>query len=345
MIGVRKQLAESDASDAADTQLILLESAGDRSNSSGSNGSGSNGSSGSSSGNSDTSIIPTTVYILEHSHSDTYYHFLVEALPRLEHLWTLISTDSTVKVFQASPFAPSAFALLGLGPDRACVDRHLIYPRVFLPPPRTDPRDEPSTARLKRMAGRLIDAAGLRDAAPESTPTWMVVSRAGAKSREIKNHARLMAGLRRAFPGVVFKEFGVDEASSDGSRRVAADSSGAVAGADETGLHTGGRRAEGMGGVERSLRAFRPCWGVIAPHGAGLSNIIFLARKNASVVEIVGEGQTGKVYEALGGQFGHRHMYVTAPHVAWQGHHMVVDVPAVLKAVAPLFEGVVGSSR
>ena len=91
------------------------------------------------------------------------------------------------------------------------------------------------------------------------------------------------------------------------------------------------------GGIERSIRSFRSCWGVIAPHGAGLSNLVFLAKSNASVVEIVGEDQTGKVYEALAGQFGHRHMYVTAPHVTWQRSHMLVDVPAVLEAIAHIF--------
>lgn len=323
----------SDTSGATKTQLSLPDTAGHSNNSGGSR---------------DTSIRPA-VYILEHSHSETYYHFLIEALPRLEHLWTLISTDSTVKVFQTSPFAPSAFALLGLGPDKACSDRRVIYPRVLLPPPRMSTRDAAGIARLKSMAGRLVDAAGLGDTAPDSTPTWVVVNRAGAEAREIKNHAQLMAGLRESFPGVVFREFGGGE---EGERRVAAENSGAVAGGSgEMGLYAGRRRAdeegggEEMGGVERSVRAFRSCWGVIAPHGAGLSNIIFIARKNASVVEIVGEGQTGKVYGALAGQFGHRHMYVTDPHVSWEGRHLVVDVSAVLKAVAPMFENVVGAAR
>lgn len=284
----------------------------------------------------------TTVCILEHSHSETYYHFLIEALPRLEHVWTTVATDDSVKIFQTSPFAPSTFSLLGLGPNRACGGRRTVYPTVLIPPPMQDPRDEATVARLKSMAGRLVASAGLADTGPEEKPTWVVINREGAKARQILNHKELMAGLRESFPGVEFRDFGGGDASDSprpegGGRGLGFDSSEGVLG---EGSHER-RKAEGGGedgGVERSIRAFRSCWGVIAPHGAGLSNLVFLAKSNASVVEIVGEDQTGKVYEALAGQFGHRHMYVTAPHVTWQRSNMLVDVPAVLKAIAHIFE-------
>ena len=281
----------------------------------------------------------TTVCILEHSHSETYYHFLIEALPRLEHVWTTVSGDDSVKIFQTSPFAPSTFALLGLGPNRACDGRRTVYSTVLIPPPMQDPRDRATVVRLKSMAGRLVAAAGLADTGPEEKPTWVVINREGAKARNILNHKELMAGLRGSFPGVVFREFGGD----------ASDTSRPEGGGRSLGFHSEGvigegsherRQAEGVesGGVERSIRSFRSCWGVIAPHGAGLSNLVFLAKSNASVVEIVGEDQTGKVYEALAGQFGHRHMYVTAPHVTWERSHMLVDVPALLEAIAHNFE-------
>lgn len=276
------------------------------------------------------------VYILEHSHSETYYHFLIEALPRLEHLWTTVSTDGSIRIFQTSPFAASTFAFLGLGSNKACSTRRTVFPRVLLPPPMTDPRDEPTVARLKSMVGRLVAAAGLTDTGPAKTPMWLVINRVKARSRRILNHEELMTGLRDSFPGVLFREFGA------AARRQLDDGRSREVGEwGRRGLYIKRRQAEeanGTGGVESSLRAFRSCWGVIAPHGAGLSNIVFLAQRNASVVEIVGEGQTGKVYEALAEQFGLRHMYITAPHVTWQHVHMLVDVPAVLKAVAPIFE-------
>lgn len=281
----------------------------------------------------------TTVCILEHSHSETYYHFLIEALPRLEHVWTMVSEDDSVKIFQTSPFAPSTFSLLGLGPNRACDGRRTVYPTVLIPPPMQDPRDEATVARVRSMAHRLVAAAGLADTGPEEKPTWLVINRKGAKARNILNHEELMTGLRERFPGVVFREFGGDESDSprtEGDGRSLGFHSEGVLG---EGSHEQ-RKAEGVesGGVERSIRSFRSCWGVIAPHGAGLSNLVFLAKSSASVVEIVGEGQTGKVYEALAEQFGHRHLYVTAPHVTWQRSHMLVDVPAVLEAIAHVFE-------
>lgn len=285
-----------------------------------------------------------TVYVLEHSHSDTYYHFLIEALPRLEHMWTTVSTDESIQIFQTSPFAPSAFAMLGLGPDRSCGDHRTVYPRVLLPPPMTDPRNEATIARLKSMAARLVAAAGLAETGAEKKPTWLVINREGARARRILNHEELMDGLRESFPEVVFREFGGPNSWQPGfgRRRGLLDTGGI----DKDGLHVRRRLdAGGEGGIENSLRSFRSCWGVIAPHGAGLSNIVFIGKKNASVVEIVGEGQTGKVYKDLAEQFGHQHMYITAPHVSWQHVHMEVDVPAVLEAVAPIFGEVLPVQR
>lgn len=253
----------------------------------------------------------------------------------------MVSRDDSVRIFQTSIFAPSTFALLGLGQNRACGERRTVYPTVLIPPPMQDPRDEATVTRVKSMAGRLVAAAGLADTGPDENPTWVVINRAGAKARQILNHEELMTGLRESFPEVVFREFGGGGASNSlkpegGGRGLGINREGSLG----EGSHDRWSAEEDaeIGGVEKSIRAFRSCWGVIAPHGAGLSNLVFLAKSNAPIVEIVGENQTGKVYEALAGQFEHRHMYITAPHVTWQRSHMLVDVPAVLEAVAPLFE-------
>lgn len=274
------------------------------------------------------------VYVLEHSHSTTYYHFLIEALPRLEHLWHTVSDNEGVKIFQISSFASTTFTLLGLGSNRACDDRFTVYPRVLLPPPTTDPRDAATVARLKSMSSRLVAAAGMAEVTPEDKPTWLVINRAGAKQRRIVNHEELMLGLREAFPSITFREFGGgDGVAGEGEGMKYLRPADGVAGAK--GLNNTRRDQEerNEGGIEHSLRQFRSCWGVIAPHGAGLSNIVFIARSNASVVEIVGKGQAGRVYEALAGQFGHRHAYVTAPHVTWRHVHMEVNVSAVVNTV------------
>lgn len=262
-----------------------------------------------------------SVYILEHSHSETYYHFLIEALPRLEHMWTTISADESIKNFQTSSLASEAFELLGLGTDRICSDRRTVYPRILIPPPRESPQDEPEAARLKTMMGRLISAAGLAEMQPEENPTWVVIDRTGARARAILNHNELMAGLRQTFPDVTFLEFKHDNE---------------LHGQNVRSRYLTSRRRQ-QGGVEKSLRSFRSCWGVIAPHGAGLSNIVFMAKQNASVVEIIGGGQGGIVYEDLSNLFGHRHMYISTEHVTWRGVNMQVDVPAILEAIAPTF--------
>lgn len=255
---------------------------------------------------------PAAVYVLEHSHSETYFHFVVQALPRLEYMWPMISEREDIKIFQTSIFAPLAFDILGLTSERLFNKRHTFVPRIFVAPPTTSPLTDAETARVMRMSSRLTNASDLLDVGPTDHPSWVVINRTGARARAIVNHEELMSGLRSSFPNVTFREFANNIPPAS---------------VDPAGNDNGGSLAH-------SIESFHSCWGIIAPHGAGLSNLIFVAKKNISVVEVVGLGQTMKVYAGLSERFGHRHSYVSSPYVTWEPPHMVVDVPAVLKVVA-----------
>lgn len=51
----------------------------------------------------------------------------------------------------------------------------------------------------------------------------------------------------------------------------------------------------------------------IAPHGAGLVNMIFLPPKS-TVVEIIARGQTGDVYRGMAGSLGHTYVRCEYSH-------------------------------
>jgi antitoxin component YwqK of YwqJK toxin-antitoxin module/capsular polysaccharide biosynthesis protein len=186
----------------------------------------------------------------------SYYHWLVESLPRLLIVRELLDRDPEIKVLVEYNFGDSFsntwidqyLKLLGIAPDRVVrYDPAKIYfaQQLYL-----------STSVFNGMPPREFLQSVRRALLPVGPPpaqrrAILVIDRSKASCRRILNHQELMAGLRTILPGEEIIEFD-----------------------------------SGSWSVPEQIRLFARAKAIIGMHGAGLSNMVFSA-PGTTVIEII----------------------------------------------------------
>jgi capsular polysaccharide biosynthesis protein len=199
---------------------------------------------------------------------DNYYHWMVDALPRLASLQAAgLDAVPLVVPYRRSRFQRESLALLGLPARRltAFVNEH-VAPRTLIWAPAPAHIGYPSTfvvAWLRRALGQGTRERGRR----------LYVARSG--SRRVVNEDRVVELLRRHGFEVIHPE------------RMA---------------------------LAEQIRAFEAAEAVVAPHGAGLTNIAFSER--LALLELMPPTYVNPCYHQLARAAGHDHRQLVGEEVS-----------------------------
>ena len=213
------------------------------------------------------------LFLASHFHSSTYFHALGEAAPKLIWGLRLLRENPTLKVLHSSRFIDEVLHALHL-PGRAVAydssKRHFAR-RVTVPPPAYQLDLGPLQALRRELMGSVEARLPLANRAR----SVLVVRRSAmihGGGRALLNHDELMFTLRN----------------------VLLDRSVALAEWPPTGTT-----------LKQAVKVWSEIDTVIAPHGAGLTNVLFLP-PGSTVIEIVAKGQKGRVYGTMARLFGHK---------------------------------------
>lgn len=220
------------------------------------------------------------LYLCMHSHGSTYYHGLAEAAPRLLFGLRLLRAHSEIRVLTSAATVVQVLKILGIDSRVALFyDGRPTFARQLTIPPgaATIGGLTARGAQAELMVRALRKEIARRPAAQRAgSGSVMVIRRAAAARRNARtmlNHDELMATLRKVL-------------AQGGQRLVEWPPDADVAMA-----------AAGFGAARM----------LIAPHGAGTTNVIFMP-PGSTVVEILGEGQRGRVYGSLSKAMGHNYV-------------------------------------
>ena len=195
-------------------------------------------------------IVATIAHFL----GEHYFHFVAENLARLPLVLPIIEhfPKSMVHIRTQSPFVISLLGILGVATNR--IIQGTVHAEVALLPEPT-PCGSPPAILLHLLRRTLLQKStnfGHDDVETSRACIILVVRRDA--SRKVSNHKDLVSKLSRNFRHCTMKE------------------------------HTGKERA-----IDQ-LKMFRAASVVVAPHGAGLANII-ACRESTLVLEFLVAGQ------------------------------------------------------
>ena len=204
-----------------------------------------------------------TLVPLVHHWSGAFYHFLIEALPRLilAETQSIVSPNATFLVDREGKYVEDFLRLLGYQNQIMFVRPGTVYcsSNMIIPPHSECGVGIPEALPLLRS--RILTALHADQSQKERK--ILVIDRSLSQRRYITNQARMVEELSEAFPSSVFESIQLETMN-----------------------------------ISEQIRQFSQSKGVIAPHGAGLSNILFLSSE-AFVVEIFPKHYVVKCYMAL----------------------------------------------
>jgi hypothetical protein len=140
--------------------------------------------------------------------SANFYHWLIDALPRLRLVEQADLGDHLYYVPLSSSFHRQALELLGIGLDK-CVPatryQHVLAPKVYVP---SQPPGFPSPDICEFLRSRLLQPA-LRNSTTKGLKR-LYISRKGARWREIVNEDEVVALLEKAgFTSIQLERYSV----------------------------------------------------------------------------------------------------------------------------------------
>ena len=229
-------------------------------------------------------------YSISQAQGYGYFHYTMENLVRIFIGLDLLKAHPTMKVVVNEPSKGFVKSTLSmLGiPEERMVQGPLSARVVVFPEP---VGCGSPTMPMMQLMRRTLWGALPPMPPPGSAKQVLVVRRRG--SREVANHDDMMARLKSSAPaGVVFKEF------------------------------------EASGSSRDQMAQFAHSTVILAPHGAGLSNVI-VARPGTAVVELNVPGNDyNACYLFMSVKLGLRY-YSTVPRGASHGGKMNVDIDEV----------------
>lgn len=221
------------------------------------------------------------LFLACHSHSGTYFHALAEAAPKLMWGLRLLHENPDVRVLHDSSFVGALLPQLNLRGRGVMYNGYQLARRITVPP----------TAQLQpgllgALRRTLFTQMPTRVEPANASDYSVIVVRRSAITkyggRALLNHDQLMLALRF----VLLKETTkLLEWPPEGKT------------------------------IAQALETWSSASVVIAPHGAGLANMIFMPR-GSTVIEIIARGQMGQVYGRMARMLGHRYT-----HCYYSRHH------------------------
>ena len=219
--------------------------------------------------------------------SNSYYHWNCAILPRA--LEAAAETPSALPLYVAETlpsFVFESLEVVGLG-ERCVRLAPGVYRSEHLTVPTFESAEWPSPFDILTTRARLREALGLTERTSEEGPgRRILISRAGAVGRHILNEPELMASLQ----DLGFELVNLNAVS-----------------------------------VEEQVRLFSAADMIVAPHGAGLTNIMF-APAHCRVVELAVETHCTASYLVIASAVGQRYGYVMCEP---RGRNLFVRVDAV----------------
>jgi capsular polysaccharide biosynthesis protein len=229
------------------------------------------------------------------AHSHNYYHWLCDALPRLE-AWLVRNPQARLLLprrVHAQPFVRDSLRAYPQVEVVAQPDGHAMRVGELVLPGRAAPEASHRPQLARKIGARLRSHFG---AGPRIAGRRIHVSRAGARFRRIAHEEQLVPILRRhGFETLRFEDFSFEE-----QIRLAA-------------------------GAEM----------LCGPHGAGLSNMLFLA-EGGRILEMRQLAGSPNCFFTLAGALGHRYHVLGCRPAAETHHPHAADImvePAALDRV------------
>ncbi|CBJ29242.1 conserved unknown protein [Ectocarpus siliculosus] len=200
-----------------------------------------------------SSILPTSaerhekVVVIAQYWGDEYYHFLVEALPRITLMLDVLVENLDIKVAVHAPklgseshttFIYELLALLGIDSERVIFIQTEIHADLAILPS-SIPCGRPDTQMVNMLRSVLLKAMYPRtQGIPPEVPRPVIVLVVRESRRWLKNNDQVRDALKQDFPDHDIVEFW------------------------------------GNGPIIRQMRLFATASVIVAPHGAGLSNMV-----------------------------------------------------------------------
>ncbi|KAL1518871.1 hypothetical protein AB1Y20_003148 [Prymnesium parvum] len=215
------------------------------------------------------------IYLATHSHDASYFHAVSETFPRL--LWglDLLCSHPQIRISVNGALNLKLLEVVGLSHRAVMVGEQEILAggAVTIPPPATFARS-PIAVALSSRAVRLLEGCAMRASpTPQKRKPYILVIRRDPDAhgaRAILNHKQLLGHLHAVFPAFDVREF----------------------------------TPEPQPFVD-VINLWRGAVLVVGPHGAGMTNAFFV-NPQAWVVEVIREGQTGRVYQDITRRSGAR---------------------------------------
>lgn len=265
-------------------------------------------------------IINGTAILIAQYWCDRYYHWMVECFPRIALVKDYLDAhpDARLLLHRASDNQVEIYKLIGLTPNRVIeyVGYEIYHVKHLLVPTAT------AEGRIIRRAGGVLNkhfrrAIQMHFHIPLQNPEWhsnlrsgsspsIVVQRRDHGARSMTNADDLIKSLKKAYPNAIVEEFHANDTVWDTFR-----------------MHYGADL-------------------VVAPHGAGEANVLFM-RPGATMLEIyMKTGMMGSqdwlnpCHNHTSNSVGVNHHYVRSR----TGSHntpMEVDIDVVLEKLLEIF--------
>ena len=232
--------------------------------------------------------------LLAHHGADTYYHWIIEALPKLSLIqeFSQLASVPLIVPKTLNAFQRDSLKMLGVPSERllGLDDGQWQTDQLFFP------ESIGRSGNPSRHAVRWLRKAFLtNDYRPDSAFARIYITRRDAPRRRLANEAEIVSYLQ----GIGFTVVCLGDLA-----------------------------------FAEQIELFRNVRVVIAPHGAGLTNMVF-ASPGATIIEIFGDNYINGCYWALASLCGHRHAFLTTPAQALDYSLSLERLKALLKRVEP----------
>jgi capsular polysaccharide biosynthesis protein len=223
--------------------------------------------------------------------SENYFHWLLDALPRLAVLDEARLGDLPLIVPERlSPFQRDSLALLGIHPRRLSPLTGLhVRPDVLVWPSPAGHTGHPAAWACAWLRERLVSRA-------QPVRTRLYVSRSGAARRRMLNEDEVVAAL---------EPLGFEAVQPE---RLS---------------------------FSAQIDLFASAQAVVAPHGAGLTNVVFA--EQLGLLELFHPGYVNPCFYSLARAVGHHYWYLVGKPAGQEGD-FVVSVEEVLDGVRRMVE-------
>jgi len=250
------------------------------------------------------------VATIAHFWGQNYYHFVAENLVRLPLVLPVLDghKDTVLHVQSRAPFVLTLLQLVGIVPARV-VQGVVAADLAFLP--QAVVCGNPSAVMLNLLRHTLIARMPPPDTSSPAQGGCMVLLVKRTGTRAVKNHDELLSEL-----SVSFSE---NAGGGRGNRSCRIE------------VHTGNEP------VPAQLLLFQRASAVVAPHGAGLVNMI-ACRAGTLIVELmVSSGDVNICYMTMANKLSLRHAMFTVP-AATQHNQMTVDAAGAAALITEIWD-------